>query len=87
MTPAGFSRLRHRLGRYFAHFGLERAGPDGHAAGQAGWEDFTAFAGRRSGGRADAHATGGSITEKLKKYIADPRVTVVVTAMNSREFS
>jgi polysaccharide export outer membrane protein len=25
-----------------------------------------------------------SITEKLKKYIADPRVTVVVTAMNSR---
>jgi polysaccharide export outer membrane protein len=24
------------------------------------------------------------ITEKLKKYIADPRVTVVVTAMNSR---
>ena len=26
----------------------------------------------------------GSITEKLKKYIADPRVTVVVTAMNSR---
>ena len=27
---------------------------------------------------------GVSITEKLKKYIADPRVTVVVTAMNSR---
>jgi polysaccharide biosynthesis/export protein len=27
---------------------------------------------------------GDSITEKLKKYIADPRVTVVVTAMNSR---
>jgi polysaccharide biosynthesis/export protein len=27
---------------------------------------------------------GASITEKLKKYIADPRVTVVVTAMNSR---
>jgi len=27
-----------------------------------------------------------SITEKLKKYIADPRVTVVVTAMNSRKF-
>jgi polysaccharide biosynthesis/export protein len=26
----------------------------------------------------------GSITEKLKKYIADPRVTVVVTAMNSQ---
>lgn len=25
-----------------------------------------------------------SITEKLKKYIADPRVTVVVTGMNSR---
>jgi polysaccharide biosynthesis/export protein len=25
-----------------------------------------------------------SITEKLKKYMADPRVTVVVTAMNSR---
>jgi polysaccharide export outer membrane protein len=25
-----------------------------------------------------------SITEKLKKYIADPRVTVVVTSMNSR---
>jgi polysaccharide export outer membrane protein len=25
-----------------------------------------------------------SITDKLKKYIADPRVTVVVTAMNSR---
>jgi len=25
-----------------------------------------------------------SITEKLKKYIADPHVTVVVTAMNSR---
>lgn len=25
-----------------------------------------------------------SITEKLKKYIADPRVTVVVTAMHSR---
>ena len=25
-----------------------------------------------------------SIAEKLKKYIADPRVTVVVTAMNSR---
>lgn len=25
-----------------------------------------------------------AITEKLKKYIADPRVTVVVTAMNSR---
>lgn len=25
-----------------------------------------------------------SITEKLKKYIADPRVTVVVTQMNSR---
>lgn len=25
-----------------------------------------------------------SITEKLKKYIADPRVTVTVTAMNSR---
>jgi polysaccharide export outer membrane protein len=25
-----------------------------------------------------------SITEKLKKYFADPRVTVVVTAMNSR---
>ena len=25
-----------------------------------------------------------SVTEKLKKYIADPRVTVVVTAMNSR---
>jgi polysaccharide export outer membrane protein len=27
---------------------------------------------------------GTSITEKLKRYIADPRVTVVVTAMNSR---
>jgi polysaccharide biosynthesis/export protein len=27
---------------------------------------------------------GASITEKLRKYIADPRVTVVVTAMNSR---
>jgi polysaccharide export outer membrane protein len=27
-----------------------------------------------------------SITEKLKKYIADPRVTVVVTAMNSQRF-
>jgi polysaccharide export outer membrane protein len=27
---------------------------------------------------------GSSITEKLKKYIADPRVTVVVTAMNSQ---
>jgi polysaccharide export outer membrane protein len=27
-----------------------------------------------------------SITQKLKKYIADPRVTVVVTAMNSRRF-
>jgi polysaccharide export outer membrane protein len=25
-----------------------------------------------------------SITEKLKKYIADPRVTVVVTGMNSQ---
>lgn len=25
-----------------------------------------------------------SITEKLRKYIADPRVTIVVTAMNSR---
>jgi polysaccharide export outer membrane protein len=25
-----------------------------------------------------------SLTEKLRKYIADPRVTVVVTAMNSR---
>jgi polysaccharide biosynthesis/export protein len=27
---------------------------------------------------------GTSITNKLKKYIADPRVTVVVTAMNSQ---
>lgn len=27
---------------------------------------------------------GTSITEKLKKYISDPRVTVVVTAMNSQ---
>ena len=27
---------------------------------------------------------GDSIKEKLKKYIADPRVTVVVTAMNSQ---
>ena len=27
---------------------------------------------------------GNSIKEKLKKYIADPRVTVVVTAMNSQ---
>ena len=27
-----------------------------------------------------------SITEKLKKYIADPRVTIVVTAMNSPRF-
>jgi len=27
---------------------------------------------------------GQSITQRLKKYIADPRVTVVVTAMNSR---
>ncbi|MGA7169545.1 MAG: polysaccharide biosynthesis/export family protein, partial [Candidatus Sulfotelmatobacter sp.] len=27
-----------------------------------------------------------SITEKLKKYIADPRVTVVVTAMKSQRF-
>lgn len=27
---------------------------------------------------------GDSIRDKLKKYIADPRVTVVVTAMNSR---
>jgi polysaccharide export outer membrane protein len=27
---------------------------------------------------------GGSIREKLKKFIADPRVTVVVTAMNSQ---
>jgi polysaccharide export outer membrane protein len=27
---------------------------------------------------------GVSITEKLKKYIADPRVTVVVTGMNSQ---
>jgi polysaccharide biosynthesis/export protein len=26
----------------------------------------------------------GSITEKLKKYVADPRVTVVVTAINSK---
>ena len=26
-----------------------------------------------------------SITAKLKKYIADPRVTVVVTAMNSQK--
>jgi polysaccharide biosynthesis/export protein len=29
-------------------------------------------------------ALAGSVREKLKKYIADPRVTVVVTAMNSR---
>ena len=29
-------------------------------------------------------ALGDSIKEKLKKYIADPRVTVVVTAMNSQ---
>jgi polysaccharide biosynthesis/export protein len=29
-------------------------------------------------------ALGNSITERLKKYIADPRVTVVVTAMNSQ---
>ena len=29
-------------------------------------------------------ALGDSITVKLKKFIADPRVTVVVTAMNSR---
>jgi polysaccharide biosynthesis/export protein len=29
-------------------------------------------------------ALGDSITERLKKFIADPRVTVVVTAMNSR---
>ena len=28
-----------------------------------------------------------SITEKLKKYIADPHVTVVVTAMNSRRIA
>jgi polysaccharide export outer membrane protein len=27
---------------------------------------------------------GDSVRDKLKKYIADPRVTVVVTAMNSR---
>jgi polysaccharide biosynthesis/export protein len=27
-----------------------------------------------------------SITEKLKKYLADPRVTVVVTQMNSQRF-
>jgi polysaccharide export outer membrane protein len=27
---------------------------------------------------------GQSLTEKLKKYIADPRVTVVVTAINSK---
>lgn len=27
-----------------------------------------------------------SITEKLKKYVADPRVTVVVTQMNSQRF-
>jgi len=27
----------------------------------------------------------GSITEKLKKYLSDPRVTVVVTAMNSQK--
>jgi polysaccharide biosynthesis/export protein len=27
---------------------------------------------------------GASIKEKLKKYVADPRVTVVVTAMNSQ---
>jgi polysaccharide export outer membrane protein len=27
---------------------------------------------------------GESLTEKLKKYIADPRVTVVVTAINSK---
>src|SRR5215467_10829756 len=27
---------------------------------------------------------GNSIRDKLKKYIADPRVTVVVTAMNSQ---
>ena len=27
---------------------------------------------------------GTSVTEKLKKYVADPRVTVVVTAMNSQ---
>jgi len=26
----------------------------------------------------------GSLTEKLKKYVADPRVTVVVTAINSK---
>jgi len=29
---------------------------------------------------------GAIITEDLKKYIADPRVTVVVTAMNSHKF-
>ena len=29
-------------------------------------------------------ALGDSIKEKLKKYISDPRVTVVVTAMNSQ---
>ncbi|MBV9062050.1 MAG: polysaccharide biosynthesis/export family protein [Alphaproteobacteria bacterium] len=27
-----------------------------------------------------------SITERLKKYVADPRVTVVVTAMNSQRY-
>ncbi|HYU47529.1 MAG TPA: polysaccharide biosynthesis/export family protein [Terriglobales bacterium] len=27
---------------------------------------------------------GGSVTDKLKKYIADPRVTVVVTQINSK---
>jgi polysaccharide biosynthesis/export protein len=28
----------------------------------------------------------GSITDKLKKYLADPRVTVVVTQMNSQRY-
>jgi len=38
-----------------------------------------------AGRRHDAHAARGlPIREKLKKYIADPRVTVVVTAMNSQ---
>jgi polysaccharide export outer membrane protein len=29
---------------------------------------------------------GASITDKLKKYVTDPRVTVVVTQMNSQRF-
>ena len=56
----------------------------GHSAGSSRRQDFAALLNDVQAAGLTPMQLADSLTEKLKKFVASPRVTVVVTAINSK---